>query len=137
GVPPGSPQLDTCPLGERFGAERIERLVRAAELSAGVTPAPLTTQPLAIEQLGAGEIHAQASAVQALYRLAVTALGGRTVAAPPPGYGSRGPHAAAPAPAAGPRCPAPSGPPSPAGFPRPAAGHRPRAGAPRRARPPR
>src|SRR5690348_7038319 len=46
GVPAGCPQLDTRTFGERRGADRVEDLVCAAELIAGVTPAPLTAQPL-------------------------------------------------------------------------------------------
>ena len=54
GVPAGRPQLDAGPFGKRRGADRVEDLVRAAELIAGVTPAPLAAQPLAVDQVGAG-----------------------------------------------------------------------------------
>jgi hypothetical protein len=49
GVPAGCPQLDARPSGKRRGADGVEDLVRAAELIAGVTPAPLAAQPLAIQ----------------------------------------------------------------------------------------
>ena len=76
GVPAGGPQLDAGPFGKRRGADRVEDLVRAAELIAGVTPAPLAAQPLAVEQVGAGQIHPQAGAAEAVDRLAVEVLGG-------------------------------------------------------------
>src|SRR6185295_7811512 len=47
GVPAGGPQLDAGPFGKRRGPDRVEDLVRAAELIAGVTPAPLAAQRLA------------------------------------------------------------------------------------------
>ena len=55
GGPAAGAQLDARPLGERRGADGAEDLVRAAELIAGVTPAPLSAQPLAVEQAGAGQ----------------------------------------------------------------------------------
>ena len=76
GVPAGRPQLDARPFGKRRGAEGVEELVRAAELIAGVTPAPLAAQPLAVEQVGAGQVHPQAGAAEAVDRLAVEVLGG-------------------------------------------------------------
>src|SRR5580658_2269640 len=80
GVPAGRPQLDARPLGERRGADRVEDLIRAAELIAGVAPAPLAAQPLAVQEAGASQIHPQASAAEAVDRLAVVALGGVPVA---------------------------------------------------------
>ena len=53
GVPAGRPQLDARPVGERRGADRVEDLVRAGELIAGVAPAPLAAQPLPVDQMGA------------------------------------------------------------------------------------
>src|SRR5580693_81479 len=76
----GRPQLDARPFGERRGADRVEDLVRAAELIAGVTPAPLAAQPLAVEQVGAPQFHPQASAAEAVDCLAVEVLGGCAVA---------------------------------------------------------
>jgi len=60
GVPAGGPQLDARPFGERRGADRVEDLVRAGELVAGVAPAPLAAQPLAVDQVGAGQVRPQA-----------------------------------------------------------------------------
>ena len=40
GAPAGCPQLDARPFGKRCGADGVEDLVGAAELIAGVTPAP-------------------------------------------------------------------------------------------------
>src|SRR5580704_19781185 len=73
-------QLDARPFGERRGADRVEDLVRAGELVAGVAPAPLAAQPLAVEKAGAGQVHPQASAAEAVDRLAVQVLGGCPVA---------------------------------------------------------
>ena len=53
GVPAGGPQFDAGPFGERRGADRVEDLVCAAELIAGVTSAPLAAQPFAVDQMGA------------------------------------------------------------------------------------
>jgi hypothetical protein len=49
GEPAGRPQLDARAFGKRRGAGRVEDLIRAAELMAGVTPAPLAAQPLAVQ----------------------------------------------------------------------------------------
>jgi hypothetical protein len=68
GVPAGRPQLDAGPSGERRGADGVEDLVRAAELLAGVTPAPLAAQPLAIQQAGACQVQPQAGTAQAVDR---------------------------------------------------------------------
>ena len=73
GAPAGRPQLGPGPFGERSGAGRVEDLVRGAELVAGVTPAPLAAQPLAVEQVGAGQLHAQAGTAEAVDRLPVEA----------------------------------------------------------------
>jgi len=56
GVPAGRPQLDARPFGKRRGAGRLEDLVRAAELIAGIALAPLAAQPLAVQQAGAGQV---------------------------------------------------------------------------------
>ena len=73
--PTGRPQLDASPFGKRCGADGVEDLVRAAELIAGITFAPLAAQPLAVDQVGADEIHRQAGAAEAVDRLAVEVLG--------------------------------------------------------------
>src|SRR6266851_2128359 len=74
GVPAGRPQLDARPSGKRRGADGVEDLVRAAELIAGVTPAPLAAQPLAVQQAGAGQVHPQPGTAEAVDRLAVEAF---------------------------------------------------------------
>jgi len=71
-------QLDPGPLGERPGAGGDEDLVRGAELIAGLTATALAAQPLAIEQVGAGQLDAQARASEAVDRLAVKILRGLT-----------------------------------------------------------
>jgi hypothetical protein len=50
GLAAAGPQLDAGPFGERRGAGRVEDLVRAGELIAGVAPAPLAAQPLAVNR---------------------------------------------------------------------------------------
>ena len=57
-----------------------EQLERDAQLVAGVEAAALAPQPLAVEQVGPGELHAHAGAPQPLDRLLVEALGGVAVA---------------------------------------------------------
>src|ERR1700685_1209193 len=79
GLPAGRPQLDAGPFGTRRGADRVEDLLRAAELIAGVAPAPLAAQPLAVDQAGAGEINPQAGTAEAVDRLAVEVLRGLAV----------------------------------------------------------
>jgi hypothetical protein len=49
--------------------------VREAQLLAGVDAAALAAQPLAVEQMGAPEFHADASAAETVDRLAVESLG--------------------------------------------------------------
>ena len=53
-----------------------EHLVRGAQLLAGVDAAVLAAQPLAVEQVRAGERDADAGAAEPLDRLAVEPLGG-------------------------------------------------------------
>src|SRR3984957_14182305 len=74
GVPAGCPQLDTRPFGKRRGADRVKDLMRAAELVAGVTSAPLAAQPLSVNQAGAGAVNPQPGMAQAVDRLAVEVL---------------------------------------------------------------
>jgi hypothetical protein len=71
GVPAGRPELGARPFGKRRGADRVEDLVRAAELIAGVAPAPLAALPLAVDQVGAGQVHPQPGTAEAVDRLAV------------------------------------------------------------------
>src|SRR5580693_813510 len=74
------PQLDARPFGKRRGADRIKDLMGAGELIAGVTPAPLAAQPLAVDQVGAPQFHPQAGAAETVDRLTVEVLGVLAVA---------------------------------------------------------
>ena len=57
GLPAGGPQFGARPFGKRRGANRVEDLVRAAELIAGVAPAPLAAQPRTVPGYLANDIH--------------------------------------------------------------------------------
>src|SRR3954447_26149450 len=61
---------------EGFGAHAREHLDRGAQLLAGVDPAALAAQPLAVEEMGARQINAEARALEALDRLPVEAVDG-------------------------------------------------------------
>ena len=52
----GGEQLARGALGERLGAHRREQLVRGAQRLARVDPPVLAAQPLAVEEMRAGEI---------------------------------------------------------------------------------
>ncbi len=52
----GGQQLARGAVGEGLGAHRGEQLVRGAELLPRVDPPALAAQPLAVEQVGAGEV---------------------------------------------------------------------------------
>ena len=54
----GGQQLDPSPFGERLGAHRGEQVVRGPQLLARVAAAPLTAQPFAKDEMGAGELEA-------------------------------------------------------------------------------
>jgi len=56
GVPAGRAQLDLRPSSESRGADRVEGLVRAAQLIAGVTDVPVTAQPLAVRAGGRARV---------------------------------------------------------------------------------
>ena len=73
-------QLAPGALGERLHADRGELVVGGAELRARVDPPVLAAQPLAVEQVRAGELRAQPRAAQPLDRLAVQALGALALA---------------------------------------------------------
>jgi hypothetical protein len=53
---------------KRRGADGVEYLVCAAELLAGVTPAPLAAQPLAVDQMSAAQVHPHPGTAQAVDR---------------------------------------------------------------------
>src|SRR5216683_6600142 len=67
----GGPQLARGSFGEPIGSHPSEHLVRGAQLLAGVDAATLATQPLAVEQIGAGELDPEAGAAEPVDRLAV------------------------------------------------------------------
>src|SRR4051794_35574665 len=71
----GRQELALGPSGERLGPHAREHLERGAQLFAGVEPAALAPQPLAVEQVGAGELHADARACEPFDRLAIEAVG--------------------------------------------------------------
>src|ERR1700733_6932745 len=71
----GSGQLAPGPLGKRLDAHLRQHVVGGAQLLAGVAAAALAAQPFAVEQVGAGQLHAQAGAAEAVNRLPVPAVG--------------------------------------------------------------
>src|SRR6266567_866693 len=56
GVLAGGAQLGSGPAGERLHAQRAEHLAGGAQLLAGAAAAALTAQPLAVQQLGPGQL---------------------------------------------------------------------------------
>ena len=77
---PVASQLAPGPLGERLDAHRVQHVVGGAQLLARVNAAALAAQPLAVEQMGAGELHADAGPAEVRDRLAVVPLGGVALA---------------------------------------------------------
>src|SRR5262249_36540305 len=67
------------PLRESLGSHRHECLVCVPELLAGVRTAVLTAQPFAVEQLGPGEVRAEAGSPKAVDCLAIEGFGNLTV----------------------------------------------------------
>ena len=70
----GGLELAPGPLGERLDAHRVQHLVGRAQLLARVDAAALASQPLAVEQMAAGELHADAGTAEAIDRLVVQAF---------------------------------------------------------------
>src|SRR4029078_11604190 len=68
------------PRSERVGAHACEHFERDAEVVARLDAAPLTPQPLAVEQVGPGDLYANAGAAQPMERFLVEALGVLAVA---------------------------------------------------------
>ena len=62
----GGAQLGPGPVGERVHAHRVEHAEGGAELIAGVTAAAPAAQPLAVEQLGPGQLGSDPAALQVL-----------------------------------------------------------------------
>src|SRR4051794_15287868 len=71
----GGAQLAPGALGECLDAHGAELVVGVAQLDARIDAAALTAQPLAVDQLGTGEVHAAAGAREPFDRLTVQALG--------------------------------------------------------------
>jgi hypothetical protein len=71
----GGRELAPGTLGEPVRADAAERLVGCTKLLACVHTTLLTTQPLAVEEPGAGYVHDAAAALEPLDRLAVKRLG--------------------------------------------------------------
>src|SRR6266516_2627905 len=73
-------KLLTCALGECLHPDRGQDLVGRAELPARIDPAILAAQPLAVEEVRAGEFRTEPGAPQPLDRLAIQLVSGRPVA---------------------------------------------------------
>src|SRR5262249_29153902 len=71
----GRDQLDAGALGERLHADRAEQVVRRVECDPSIVEATLLTQPLAVEQLRAGELGAETRAREAIDSLLIVGLG--------------------------------------------------------------
>jgi hypothetical protein len=91
----GGGEFSACALGERVGADHDELLVGGAQLVACIDASVPATEPLSVEQMGAGEIGPQRCAAEPLDRLGVGVLGITTVADQRRGAGlyARGPVA--------------------------------------------
>src|SRR5271165_4038585 len=85
----GGQQLDPGPFGERPGAHRGEHLVRGAELLAGVAAAALAAQPLAVHQVGAGQLGYRPALPQVPDGLGVQGLGVGVAGQQRPGPGEQ------------------------------------------------
>ena len=70
----GGQQLPPCPFCERLGTHGREHLVRGSELLARVDPATLAAKPLAVDQMGAGELRTERCAGKPRDRLDVPVL---------------------------------------------------------------
>src|SRR2546430_5847140 len=70
----GREQLAAGALGECVGAKADEHLIGGAELFARVHPAVLTPQPLAVDQVRAGDLRPERRAAEASDRLEIQGL---------------------------------------------------------------
>jgi len=70
-------QLVTRLVGEPVGAHGDEHVVGGVQVGPGVDAAVLATQPLPVEQMGAGQLGTQLGAAEAVDRFAIQVLGGR------------------------------------------------------------
>ena len=76
-------------LGERLHPDLDEHFVGRAQLLSRVDPAILTAQPLAVDQMRAGELGTEPGAAQPLDRLVIQSLGGRRRRSTAPGSAPR------------------------------------------------
>jgi catechol 2,3-dioxygenase-like lactoylglutathione lyase family enzyme len=77
----GGAQLGPGPAGEGPHAHRVEHPERGTQLVPGVAAASLAAQPLAIEEVGAGEVGTAPRAAEPPDRLAIVLLSGVWIAA--------------------------------------------------------
>ena len=80
-------QLAASALGERRHADRGEHVVCGPQVMARVDAPVLATQPLAVQQVGAGQIWAELGAAEPVDRLLIQTLGGLAFAQQRPAAG--------------------------------------------------
>ena len=73
-------QLPAGAFGKRGHADRGEHVIGGPQLLPRVDSSVLAAQPLAVQQVGAGQIRAELGTAEPVDRLAVPALGGLAVA---------------------------------------------------------
>jgi hypothetical protein len=76
----GGTQLARGSFSESVSSHGDEHLVCGAQLLAGIGAPVLAAQPVAVEQMSAGEVHPGVGAAEAVDRLAVQVLGGLALA---------------------------------------------------------
>jgi hypothetical protein len=79
---PGGLQLPAGPFGEGFHPDLVEHAVRGAQLLPGVGPAVFAAQPLAVEQVRAGQLGAKPGAAEPVDRVGVQVIGGPVLGGP-------------------------------------------------------
>jgi len=80
-------QLAAGPLREGLHADRSEHVIRSAQLRPRLVPPVLATQPLAVQQVRAGEFDTKAGSAEPIERLTITGLGVLAVAEQGPAAG--------------------------------------------------
>ena len=80
-------QLAAGPLREGLHADRSEHVIRSAQLRPRLGPPVLATQPLAVQQVRAGEFDTKAGSAEPIERLTITGLGVLAVAEQGPAAG--------------------------------------------------
>ena len=79
GILTGRLQLQPSALDERLHAEVCEELVGDSQLLASIDTSAVAPKPLAVEEVGTSELHADAGASEPLDRLPVELIGGIAV----------------------------------------------------------